>query len=133
MNVKFEVENHLECLEYAPKIWNFFIMVPSSEVVCSSKSQWSEESNRVLLSMTIFLLFCFGEKWEVPLFVSFLLHLWLLYKDDKGILLLLIVKARGGVSSSWHYFFSFHFYDAAKFVMIHKSINPNLALNMRIK
>lgn len=70
MNIKFEVENHLECLEYAPKIWNFFIMVPSSEVVCSSKSQWSEGSGG-LLSMTILLFVLFWGEVRSPFFCFF--------------------------------------------------------------
>ncbi len=75
--LNLKLKTHLECLEYVPKKWHFFIMVPSNKVVCSSKSQWSEGSGG-LLSMTILLFFCFGQEWEVPFFVSFVLHLWLL-------------------------------------------------------
>ncbi len=42
--LNLKLNTHLECLGYVPKNWDFCIMVPSREVVCSSKSQWSEES-----------------------------------------------------------------------------------------
>lgn len=55
--LNLKLKTHLECLKYVPKNWDFLIMVTSS-VFCSSKSQWSEGSGG-LLSMTILLLFCF--------------------------------------------------------------------------
>ncbi len=78
--LNLKLKTHLECLEYVPKNWDFSIMVPSSEGVCSSKSQWSEGSGG-LSSMTILLLFCFGEKWEVPFFYCFFCSSSLVFVD----------------------------------------------------